>query len=303
MDLEALRTFDHIVREGSFSRAAWVLNVAQPTVSARIQALEREVGGPLFTRGRKVILTQRGHGFLPYARRALTTVQDGLDAARLAGRGERGQLAVGALRSLSGAFLAPAIAQAYRQRPGVECLVREGRHAEIVDFLADGVIEVGVICWPPADGHHPDLTPLLHLSEPVLPTLHPAHPLATLPELTAPALLDGARPLLLLRWWQVTPPELQALATRAPEVADVPTDTGRHLLLQGVGVGLYPALVIRSELESGRLVQRPLHEYPVLTRRTALVRLARRELSAPATRFVEILAAHAERLGLLREKQ
>ncbi|WP_309571036.1 LysR family transcriptional regulator, partial [Deinococcus sp.] len=229
MDLETLRTFDHIVREGSFSRAAWVLNVAQPTVSARIQALEREVGGALFTRGRKVSLTQRGHGFLPHARRALATVQDGLDAARLAGSGERGRLAVGALRSLSGAFLAPAVAQAYRQRPGVECVVREGRHAEIVEYLADGVIELGVICWPPADGHHPDLTPLLHFREPVLPTLHPAHPHAHHEAQPVETLLAEAKPLLLLRWWQFTPPEVQSLAAQAPEVADVPTDTGRHL--------------------------------------------------------------------------
>lgn len=300
MDLDALRTFDHVVREGSFSRAAWVQGVAQATVSARIQTLEREVGGPLFLRGRKITLTQRGLGFLPHARRALGNLQDGLDAARLAGAGERGRLAVGALRSLSGAFLSPALAEFYREHPGVELFVREGRHLEVVDALADGVVELGIICWPPADGHHPDLTPLLHLSERVEPTLHPEHPLAGSLDVTVADLLDAARPLLLLRWWQVTPPELRSLSARAPEVADVPTETGRFLLRQGVGLGFYPTLVIQSDLHERSLVQRPLSDHPPLRRHTALVRLTRRDTLGPsASRFVEILTTHARGLGLL----
>jgi len=83
VDLEQLATFDRIVREGSFSRAAWALGVAQPTVSARIQALERTVGGPLFRRGgRGVALTDLGLSFLPYARRAIEVLEAGVTAAR-----------------------------------------------------------------------------------------------------------------------------------------------------------------------------------------------------------------------------
>ena len=47
MDLQQLIAFDRIVREGSFSRAARELQIAQPTISARMQALEAEVGGVL----------------------------------------------------------------------------------------------------------------------------------------------------------------------------------------------------------------------------------------------------------------
>src|SRR4051812_32608712 len=50
VDTDQLLTFERIVREGSFSRAAWSLDLAQPTVSARIHALEQSVGGPLFAR-------------------------------------------------------------------------------------------------------------------------------------------------------------------------------------------------------------------------------------------------------------
>ncbi|MBO0795369.1 MAG: LysR family transcriptional regulator, partial [Ktedonobacteraceae bacterium] len=72
MDIDQLRTFERVVREGSFSRAARSLDISQPTISARIQALEQEVGGALLQRGgRTIALTERGESFLPYARQAI----------------------------------------------------------------------------------------------------------------------------------------------------------------------------------------------------------------------------------------
>jgi DNA-binding transcriptional LysR family regulator len=69
MDIDQLQAFERIVREGSFSRAARTLDITQPTISARIQALEQEVGSSLFIRGgRKVTLTERGESFRPSQR-------------------------------------------------------------------------------------------------------------------------------------------------------------------------------------------------------------------------------------------
>lgn len=301
VDANQLLAFDRIVREGSFVRAAWTLGVAQPTVSARIQALEREVGGPLFRRGRRVTLTERGVSFLPYARRALATLQDGLEAARLAPAGERGRLAVGALRSLSGYFLAPALARYYGRYPDVECLVREGRHAEVVEQVCDAALELGLICWPPLDPLLADLTPLLHLREDVVLVVPPGHPFAERAQVTQAELLRAGGPLLLLRWWQSTPPELAELVSRAPAVADVPMDTGRFLLSQGVGLGFFPRMFIAPDLAQGQLVEVQVTDFPPLHRETALVRLARHEaLSTAAQNFSEVVREEACRSGLLR---
>src|ERR1051325_10596819 len=70
VDTDQLAAFLRVVRESSFTRAALSLGIGQPAVSARIHALEAAIGGPLFTRGRKIGLTLLGEGFLPYARRA-----------------------------------------------------------------------------------------------------------------------------------------------------------------------------------------------------------------------------------------
>src|SRR4051812_45921076 len=102
MDTEQLVAFQQIVREGSFTRAAVSLRVGQPAISARIRALEDAVGGPLFTRGRRVSLTTLGESFLPYARRATEVLAEGVEAARLTRAGHRGRVTIAALGSLAG---------------------------------------------------------------------------------------------------------------------------------------------------------------------------------------------------------
>src|SRR3982751_957827 len=99
MQLDQLVAFDRIAREGTFSRAAMALGLGQPAVSARILALEDAVGGTLFVRGRTLRLTALGESFLPFARRALEVLPEGVEASRLAQIGERGSVRIGVLGS------------------------------------------------------------------------------------------------------------------------------------------------------------------------------------------------------------
>jgi len=125
MDLDQLQAFERIVREGSFSRAARSLAIAQPTISARIQALEADVGGPLFLRGgRKIALTEGGERFLPYAQHAIAVLAEGVETARLTQSGQRGRVTIAALPSLAGSFLAAAIARFHQTHPQAQPLIK-----------------------------------------------------------------------------------------------------------------------------------------------------------------------------------
>lgn len=289
MDLDQLLTFERVVREGSFSKAAFSLGVAQPTVSVRIKALETHLGGPLFHRGRKVRLTERGESFLPYARRAITTLQDGREVARLAPQGGRGRLSVGVLHSLAGRFTGSALRSFLDAYPDVECTVHEGKHWDILEQLYDGVTEVGLLCWPPLDPLLAELTPLLHLREPVLLLASPNHPLAAMTSVRQEDVIALSRPLVFLRWWQATPRALARLCKQT-NAADLPTETAKHLLRSGLGAGFFTKMVAAPELESGELVRIPVDDLPKLYRKSALVKLARREVLSPAAiAFVDYL--------------
>src|SRR4051812_10600243 len=245
VDTDQIRTFERIVREGSFSRAAWSLDLAQPTVSARVHALEQIVGGALFARsGRGVVLTDLGASFLPFARRALEVLDAGVESARQAQVGQRGQVSIGVLESLSGSFLGPALARFHAARPEVEVLVRAGRHEQLVELFHDAVIRLALLAWPSHDVLTGEVEVLLTLREPVVLVAAPSHPLArhqsTVEVLDQDAVLALARPFLLLRWWLALPSAVAGMAGRARPTVDVPMDTGRQMVLSGVGVGFFP---------------------------------------------------------------
>src|SRR5262249_52699370 len=123
MDFDQLTAFERVAREGSFSRAALAVGIGQPAMSARIQALEAVLGGALFTRGRPLALTPLGEGFLPWARRLLETLEQGVESARLSRQGRRGRVRMGVLGSLAGGLVGPALAELVRARPELECVV------------------------------------------------------------------------------------------------------------------------------------------------------------------------------------
>src|SRR5258708_30621983 len=93
MNLRQLRYFLTIADEGSFTRAAEQLLVAQPSLSQQIKALEHELGGPLLERLPKgVRLTAAGKAFLPEARAAVTHADRARRNARSALGLQAGQL-------------------------------------------------------------------------------------------------------------------------------------------------------------------------------------------------------------------
>src|SRR3569832_1560288 len=63
MDLKELKTFQAILQEGNFSKAAAKLNYAQSTITNQIQRLEKELGIQLFNRGWDAELTDSGRSF------------------------------------------------------------------------------------------------------------------------------------------------------------------------------------------------------------------------------------------------
>jgi DNA-binding transcriptional LysR family regulator len=296
MDLDQLLAFDRVVREGSFSRAAWSLDITQPTISARIQALEQEVGGPLLVRGgRRVALTERGESFLRYARRALAVLAEGVEAARLTQVGQRGRVTVGTLPSLAGGFLASAIARFHTAHPDVELFMRTGHSEQIVDLLRDGVVKVGLITAPT---HNPDLAPLLHFREPLVLVAPAGHALVRQHPVTLGEVERESRPFLLVRWGPGMNPVLARLDVQAEPVIELPIETVLHLLRRGIGAAFLTRTFVMDDLAAGRLVEVAVRDLPPLFRESTLAHRARGTLSAAASDFVAALREEAGVLGI-----
>ncbi len=298
MDLDQLHAFERIVREGSFSKAARALDLSQPSISARIATLEAALGGSLFVRGgRRLTLTARGEQFLPYARRALAVLDEGLEAVRAAQAGERGRVTFGIVQSLAGEFLADVVERFHAAHPQAELFVRSAQSDGILEMLNDGLVRLGLIHWPAFGG---DLTPLLHLREPLMLVVPPGHPSARAVAPTVTEVAQAGHAFYLVQW----SPAVTALLTRllgpAYPPTELPVGAVQQLLRRGRGAAVLTRTLVAGDLAAGRLVAVQARDLPPLARDTALVHLATAgPLTRPATDLVAELRVTAIAYGLL----
>ena len=96
VELRHLRAFVALADELNFTRAAARLHLAQQALSAQIQQCEERIGARLFDRTtRSVRLTAAGRALMERAPAVLADLDEAVEAARRAARGETGQLTVG----------------------------------------------------------------------------------------------------------------------------------------------------------------------------------------------------------------
>jgi DNA-binding transcriptional LysR family regulator len=301
MDVDQLIAFQRVVREGSFTRAAHSLALGQPAISARIQALEAELGGALFTRGRRVVLTALGESFLPYVQRATELLNEGIEAARLTRTGQRGRVTLASLGSLAAGLIAPAMAQVATVHPELDWFVRSGDHETVLRMLFDGLVELGIVVWPCPEPGAADLTRVFAMREPVVLAVAPAHALAKRRHATRADVTRLGRPFLRLRWWREHHPDLDALAQRAGSTLELPMETARYLVTRGAATGYFPLTYISEDVLDKRLTIVDVLDQPPLTRAIALVRARRPAPPSPAiATTIAALREQARALRILR---
>src|SRR5437899_352113 len=119
MNLRQLHYLVAIAAEGSFTRAAEQLLVAQPSLSQQIKSLEHELGGPLLERlPTGVRLTAAGKAFLPEARAAVAHADRARRNARSALGLEAGEIEVATVTSVAFGVLPPAFDRWHDRYPG-----------------------------------------------------------------------------------------------------------------------------------------------------------------------------------------
>jgi LysR family hydrogen peroxide-inducible transcriptional activator len=153
MEVHQLEYFVAVAEEGSFTKAAERLLVAQPSLSQGIKKLEREVGQPLFDRlPRGVALTEAGQRLLEHARLVLREIGDARERIREIGAQVTGSLAIGAIPTIA-PFLLPSVVQDFRRRwPEVNLSLVEDVTSRLVDAVGRGELDLAVVSTTPEAG-------------------------------------------------------------------------------------------------------------------------------------------------------
>jgi DNA-binding transcriptional LysR family regulator len=238
IDRYMLRYFLAVAENGNFSRAAKRVSVTQPTLSAGIAKLERQVGARLFDRDTKrVALTPAGSRFLLRARRIAAEYD--LALQELHGAPEPRVLRVGLLRTIPTAIVEDLVAR-HRRSGGSEALeLLDGSERDLAERLDRGRLDIALTVVRP---QHARFRPETLRSERYLMVLPADHPLANLETVEAEQL---ARDRMVVRRHCEALPEISRFfAERGvrPSFVLKTTDDARVLAVvrAGAGIGMMP---------------------------------------------------------------
>ncbi|HEX2178280.1 MAG TPA: LysR family transcriptional regulator [Actinomycetota bacterium] len=152
MTFGQLKTFLEVVRHGSIRAAAASLTVTEPSVSAGVASLQRELGVALVERqGRGIRVTPAGEEFAGYASQILGLYDKAARRAREKA-GQAAELRLSAVTTAGESLMAP-ILKLFRQRqPGVELWMEVGNLQGVFDSLLSYQVDLGIGGRPPDDG-------------------------------------------------------------------------------------------------------------------------------------------------------
>ncbi len=258
-DLDLLVVLAVIARERSFTRAAKVLGVSQPSISARVRRLEARVAEPVFERlGRGVRLTPTGEALLPAAERALALAQEADQLWTGLGTESRGFVRLAASTTIAGYVLPAAVARFQREHPGVELEVQVGNTAHV-----SRLVEAGELAWGLVEGPV-DTTTLVartFLEDEMILVVPVRHPWARRRQV-APAELEQAE--FLAReagsgTGAIYEAVLAAQGVRLrPRIRIAHSRAIVASVAAGAGVAIVSALVARPFVEARRVVHVPI---------------------------------------------
>src|ERR1700759_1649102 len=154
MDATDLRVFEAVARHGSMNRAAAELNTVQSNVTARVRALELELGVLLFQRhARGVKVTPAGRRMLPFSARISRLLSDAKAAARDEGV-PSGVLEIGTLETTAALRLPSVLASFAKAYPKVRPVVTTGTTCSLIEDVVECRLEGAFVAGPV---EHPDL--------------------------------------------------------------------------------------------------------------------------------------------------
>ena len=295
MDLGQLEAYLQVAERRNFSRAAEALGLTQPSVTARIQALERDLGESLFERnGRGVRLTEVGEAFLPHVQRVLKALHDGKDAVQSLRKLELGTLRLGAAPTIS-TYVLPALLKEFSSRyPGLDVSVRTDYSQQIVQMVLADEVQMGL----ERGTTHPEVETIPLYSDDVILVTAADDAFA---EQGAVDIKDIAtRRLIMFNRGS----SYYALVDNALREAGVPVspameldnmEATKKMVEEGLGIALLPRVAVAQEIDRGELREIEIRKMTMPRREVALIYRRGRPLSRAAEAFIKLLE---ERYGV-----
>ncbi len=290
MDFGQVEAFVQVAAHHSFSRAAEVLQLTQPSITARIQALERELGEELFERGgRGVRLTDAGNILLPHVERMLQIMREARDAVDEVRNVQLGSLRLGSAITIS-TYVLPRVLHMFRQsHPGVEVVIRTGRSEQVLNMVLADEVQVGLA----RSLSNPEVETIPLYDDEIVLVAPPGHPFAAAGQATVAQ--AATEPIVLFDRGSSYYSLIHNFFRQASVIPNVSMELDsleatKRMVEEGLGIALVPAVTIERELEAGTLVKINLTDALPIRRPISLIYRRTRKRSRAVQAFVDTMA-------------
>ncbi|MFD4704939.1 LysR family transcriptional regulator [Gottfriedia sp. NPDC058432] len=250
MNIENIEAFIYVCQLGSFNKAAEALYLSQPSVTARIQSLEREIDIKLFHRnGNKISLTEKGEYFFPHAQKILQSFQEakyGLHQVTIPY-----ELVIGSALSISNNVL-PKILPAFKSEfKDVKIKIMTGHSKDILHKVINKEVDFGIV----RTETHPQVESIRLYNDPISLFVPRNH--AFLKEKVTIEHVSK-HPLIFFDYGSMDWLMIHRLFSSndlnpniSIEVDNM--ETAKKLVIQGMGISFLPEHCVKQELENGEL--------------------------------------------------
>lgn len=285
-----------MARFGTLSKAAEELFLTQPSVSARLQSLEKELGERLFERDQRgAVLTDAGSRFLRHAERILRILEESKEELDSLHRIDGGRLVIGAAPAVSTYFLPSLLARYAAFNERVEIAVRTGHTEEVLQMVLQDEAHIGLV----RRVSHPAIDAYRVAVEELVLVAPPGHRFAELGEVS---IADVAAEGLILfdrttRWHELTWALFASQSVKPNVRLELDNvETAKRMVEVGLGVSLLPGTAVQREIRQGTLIGVPITDAPPVSREVLAIR--RREAALPwfVQNFLLVLPGRGQEL-------
>jgi DNA-binding transcriptional LysR family regulator len=272
LNIENIEAFVYINHYGSFNKAADVLYISQPTVTARIQSLERELDCRVFDRlGKQINLTDKGRQFLPYAQQILQVYQNGKHQIQSKGQ-IPDELRIGSTVSVSNYLMPQLLQHLKRKYPHIRFKLTTSSTDSLIEKLKAKEIDLAFI----RKVVNPAIQSFPFCEDPISLYVYKNHPLARKGRASIQEIREET--LVFFECGSLDWMRLHRVFESMEQPPDIVyqvdnLETAKKLVLRQAGICFLPALSVQEEVEAGTLIRVDVAETEGISLRTSLISL------------------------------
>ena len=293
MLLRQMECFLAVARLGNVSRAAEEMYLTQPTLTARIKALEDELEDQLFVRtSRGMRLTEVGKEFVPYAERCVASLEEGKQRLRELRDASGGRLSLGTSPGV-GTYALPAILERFRAaHPRVSVLVRTGHSENVLEMVLKEEVHLGLS----RAVSHPEVESMQLYEDELVLVVDPQHRFT---EKGSAELAEVGREQLILfdyasSYYELTQSLFKNAGIREFQAIELDNiEAAKRMVEHRLGVAFLPRTAVVRSVAAGHLCLIDVEDSPEIQR--SIVALRRRDL--PLTGTVRAFLEVAGKMG------